>query len=363
MRRISELDALRGLAALVVVLFHLGVSNQSFNLPFGWAAVDLFFVLSGYLITSILLRHRPTFHSWLAFYGRRALRIWPIYYIGIAFLLLVTPFFLIRYSWDHLVEYLLYLPNLDLYRTGTFAENGCKLLAHVWTLGIEEQFYLLWPLLLVLVGRRGVVPLALVVAGLSTAARAWGLPPYVLVSRCDGLALGALLAGLLADPEWMARHNRMLSRAFGGAILSALAYVAWFKVQPHARQTGVADALLLTALNTGFFGLVGLVVCHTGCRALAPLRWRPLCHLGLISYGLYFYHNILINIVHDHAEPLGYVYDWRLQALIVPLAIGVAQLSWVFIECPILRLKDRLPYDRPLVEHPATSALEPGGAV
>ena len=332
MRRVPELDALRGLAALVVVLYHIGALDHKFDLHFGWSAVDLFFILSGYLITTILLRHRPTGQFFAAFYGRRALRIWPIYYLGILALFVLTPLLAVRPPWGDLLHYLTYTQNFQVYTTGRFSEAGNPLLSHTWTLAIEEQFYMIWPVLVMLAGRRRLVPLCLGVVALANAARVAGLPQYVLLSRCDGLALGALLAGLLFDPEEAKRRFRTYHGLFAGSIAAGMAYLVWFEVLLRGPRTALANAAFNSSFTVIYFGLIGLILCHTGSRALAPLRGRRLCYLGQISYGVYFYHNILMVILHDYATALGLGYPVWLQAAILPLSVLAAHLSWVYLD-------------------------------
>jgi peptidoglycan/LPS O-acetylase OafA/YrhL len=346
MRRLPELDALRGLAALVVVLYHIGLVEHKFDVHFGWSAVDLFFILSGYLITTILLQHRPTRQFFAAFYGRRALRIWPIYYLGILTLVVLTPLFAVRPSWDNLASYLTYTQNFRDYITGTHTEDANAMLSHTWTLAIEEQFYLVWPVLVMLAGRKWLVPLSLAVVVAANAARFAGLPQYVLLSRCDGLALGALLAALLFDREKAARNLRAYQALFVSAGVVGIAYLGWFEFLLRGPRTAAAEAGFVSSFIFIYFGLIGLVLCHSGHRALTPLRGRRLGYLGQISYGLYFYHNIFLYPLYDYAQRLGLGYPVWLQAAILPLSVAAAHLSWTYLERPLLAFKDRLPYDR-----------------
>src|SRR5579883_2068808 len=168
-KHIPELDALRGLAALVVVVYHL----RSHKIVFGWAAVDLFFVLSGFLITTIILSNTLGGQFFKGFYARRSLRIWPIYYLSLLAFALINPFLPRPYAIsDALPYYLTYTQNVHYYwsDTGPFLRP----FGHTWTLAIEEQFYLIWPLLIFLVGRRFVIPLTVIVTLAATAALAAG---------------------------------------------------------------------------------------------------------------------------------------------------------------------------------------------
>lgn len=185
-RRIPELDGLRGLACLVILLYHV----KPHALPGGWAAADLFFVLSGFLITSIILKHSAERRFLAHFYLRRGLRIWPVYYLTVLLLAAVAPILPRPCDFAGLPYLLTYTQNVPNYWSGK-APEFTPYLAHTWSLAIEEQFYLIWPLLVCWVGRRGVVPLALALVAVSVGARAMGLHWWLLLSRGDGLALGA----------------------------------------------------------------------------------------------------------------------------------------------------------------------------
>ncbi len=121
--------------------------------PFGWASVDLFFVLSGYLITAILIRYERSPRLLVNFYARRGLRIWPVYYLTVAAVVVLGPILPVPTKWDGLGYYVLYLQNLPMYWSGKVPAFS-PYVAHLWTLACEEQFYLIWPALVVLFGRR-----------------------------------------------------------------------------------------------------------------------------------------------------------------------------------------------------------------
>ncbi len=196
MRRVPELDALRGLAASVVLLFHL----RPLSFFYGWAGVDLFFVLSGYLITSIILRHCDQPGFLIRFYARRSLRIWPIYYLALLVLVAINPMLPQPQPTTALPYYLTYTQNLWLYWTNATVPFLPEF-DHTWTLALEEQFYVIWPALVLWAGRRRVVRLCLITVAIAYYSRTgflgWG--PYserILIARCDGFALGGLLAAL-----------------------------------------------------------------------------------------------------------------------------------------------------------------------
>jgi peptidoglycan/LPS O-acetylase OafA/YrhL len=337
----------RGLAALAVVVFH---SNTSW-LPFGWAAVDLFFVLSGFLITSIIVRHGGTAGFLRSFYIRRGLRTWPIYYLLIAVIAISNP--LLKHScvWSRLPFVLTYTQTFGRFWPATAEPFNVSLL-HTWSLAIEEQFYLFWPALVLLAGRRPLPLLALVCASGAVLARSRGIW-WDIFTRCDGLALGALLAWcrLEATP---AVNRGWAARGFLGAVRpAALAAVCVlgalglrFGLAPH-EALEVYPGTTILAFNLVWLGVIELVLTHAGGTATALLRLRPLQRLGQISYGLYLYHFPILGLFLAVARDLGVrgkAYEVKFLSIVV--AITVAAISWRYFERPLLALKRKHAYAR-----------------
>jgi peptidoglycan/LPS O-acetylase OafA/YrhL len=341
-RRIPELDALRGLACLVILVYHL----KPHLVPGGWAAVDLFFILSGFLITSIILNHANERHFLAHFYARRGLRIWPVYYLTVLLLVVTAPVLPRPCDFSGLPYLLTYSQNVPRYWGGEAPEFS-PYLSHAWSLAVEEQFYLVWPLLVGLAGRRGVVPLALAMAGVSVWARARGFHWWLLLARGDGLALGALLAVLRPDRGRPGRRASGLGMAFGGVGLAALGYLVALASDGGLSTVGTPrwPALTLLVVNLLGFAIVGLVLCHLGRPALWPLRVRSLVGVGTLSYGLYVYHYVVLSLSDDIARRLGMGGRpfWR-EALTIVAIVVLARLSWRYVERPLLGLKDRFAY-------------------
>jgi peptidoglycan/LPS O-acetylase OafA/YrhL len=334
MRRIAEFDGVRGLAALTVVAYHIFVSR----VPWAWAAVDVFFALSGYLITSIILEHGGAPGFLPAFYARRGLRIWPIYY-----LLLLVMAVLWLDDRTAIPFYLTYTQQVPRYWNGAMPQwTG---VAHTWTLALEEQFYLVWPALVLVAGRRRTAPLALALALASIAARAGGVHFWVLAGRCDGFLLGAMLAALGGDAD-AARARRRVLRVAAVSGTLAVMLVACLALAGRLIDAGgpAVYAWHVTVASLGSLAVLALLVLYAGHPVLAPLRFGPLVYLGTISYGLYLFHypitmrsDLLRRILHVGPGPV----LWGTETA---LSLVVAVASWHLIEKPILRLKDLVPY-------------------
>jgi peptidoglycan/LPS O-acetylase OafA/YrhL len=340
-RRIPELDAVRGLASLAVATYHL----------FGWLGpsweslgqgVDAFFVLSGYLITSIILNnsHRPSFYSW--FYSNRALRIFPVYYLGLALIILSAYVFQEPGRLQALGYYLTFT-QYTFCPTYWF-EGSNKFdpaFNHSWTLAIEVQFYLFWPVLVIAAGRRRLPILAGLAFVTAIQARSFGYPTMMLLTRLDGFAVGALLAWLFSEGEPAGSDRRRVVLGLSLALLAALAL-------PATKAMSIYYSLLAIFLG----GVVGLILLHAGQPCLRLFRLRPLTYLGEISYGLYLYHWIVYYHV-DRFLPESVYMAWWTFPIKAVVSLGITILSWEYFEKPILRLKKR---------HPGAAALEKPGA-
>lgn len=344
--RIPELDSIRGFAALAVLITHL---PRGFWI--GETGVDLFFILSGYLITSIILKNagRPGFFR--TFFARRAFRIWPIYYLAILGLVLLSLIKSTPTSYEGAWYYLTYLQNVTLY-WGEPTPPFLFSFGHTWTLAIEEQFYILWPIILVFCGRRAVAPLALAMIVAPHLLRDAGIDRRTLLGHTDGFGWGAMLSLLVPTNEadrisprarraWFAGFALM---AAAGAIAYAIRSRALFDAGAIAKQV-IGESLGISLINACYCGIVGMTILGAGSPALKPLRWAPLVYLGQISYGLYLYHWIIyeqLDTVIKFGMKMGEPY-W-LDALKVAVSFAVAIFSWHFIEQPLLGIKDRFTY-------------------
>jgi peptidoglycan/LPS O-acetylase OafA/YrhL len=349
-----ELDGLRFYAFLGVFICHTlpfdGAFYRRFHLPVPWlwgaiaksgaAGVDLFFALSAFLITSILLREREETGgiSLRRFYLRRILRIWPLYFLLIAVgVVLAHTMAKQSLPWYYVAGYLLFVGNW-VHAVFGRPESICSPL---WTVSIEEQFYLIWPLLMKMLRRRGMIVAAIVTFLLATVCRlgfmlagsSGGFIYYGSVSRCDSLALGILLA-LFADrlPR-LTRRVRWLLLA--GGLLGWVASSAWLNEQPGPVDIRMVLGRLIVSLAAGAI----LYACLHSHSKLVRGEW--VVRLGKISYGLYMLHLTGILIMLSLFRP---VWGWQLlatKALGFVMTVILAMASYRWVESPFLHLKDK----------------------
>jgi len=342
-RYYPELDGVRAIAALLVMLFHAvqsGLLPLPFSVSVGQTGVDLFFVLSGFLITSILLKANPGDWSEVrTFYTRRVLRIFPLYYLA---LLLYWPLFQ-KPSWFFWV----YLQNFWI-SFGRIA-NGP---VHFWSLAIEEQFYLVWPFLVLFVSRKRLLPI-LTGTIIFAAVLRFGLAlghhnVFVLTfTRLDGLSAGAILATLNSRHS-LVRWARLMLSAAAFALIASAILGHFFRNTENA----IFVALKYTLLTTVYAGAVGWLLCRPESTAAKLLSVRWLRYIGRISYGLYVYHPFVFTWTYSHfpgAPVLERV------SLGVALSLLIATVSWYAFEIWFIRLKDVLsPERRPTPREPLT---------
>lgn len=353
--RFKELDGLRGLAALAVVVHHYFSWVRHSGAAYGWMGVDLFFVLSGFLITSILLelKERPQFFS--TFYGRRAFRIFPPYFfvVGIYFVSAIALHH--PGSTSLWMKYLFYYASLIPSRNleaniPEFVRFG---LAVLWSLSIEELFYTVWAPAIRFLKRNTFYVL---LAGILIAAPIlrYILHPqaqttfFTLYCRMDGLAYGALVALILqyrrSNQEFAAKSDRVMDRTFAAFVVFFVGFFAivggdYLKASVAGAGTTIAD--LFFAL------LVYYVVRHTGegSLLLRSLRNRALRNVGMVSYSVYLVHYpilILSQQVMAHVHLSRRMNALSVDALALLATFAVAYSMWYGFEAYSLKLKDRI---------------------
>lgn len=354
LRKVPELDGLRGLAAVGVVLFHW-FPTYTFWM---WSFVDLFFVLSGFLISRIIIVGVTTqTFSLKNFWIRRILRIWPVYYLALSSLCVVT---VLKYGWSDFVSLFgndallsaVFLQFTQYYflTEGPATEIFFFLPAflHSWSLAVEEQFYLLWPLLIVLLlPRLGGRPLALLCLSLLVIgfyARNSGMQIVLLLTRIDGLALGALLALMHTSGQAQLRSNFLHAATYFSSILLGFALCGEYLFSGYVNGVNSMEIYTSPHLVSGFslfyFGLVGLTIHWTGHGFFWALRTKPMVYLGAISYALYMFHLPILGYVKPRIyAAFGTDYYWLSVMATGIVLILVPHLSRLWVEKPILNYK------------------------
>lgn len=339
-RHIASLDVLRGIAVLLVVFVHVPVALLPADLALaraylrpGYMGVDIFFALSGFLITRILIAERGQPKAWRHFWIRRVLRIFPIYYLLTAIIWVTAPG-----------------PEMPWVATYTsnfyfLGDEPRSYLAHTWSLAVEEHFYLVWPFVVLLATRRVAMALIIgVLIPLAFAAAYWVIRNYTPVqsltvvghitpTRILTLSLGSLLA---FGEGFLSRHRLSTGLAALALIPAgyALGYFG-FKL-PMLRPLTVLWLLVGGALMST--GITLLCIQLDGAKALG---WggfiaRPLRAIGRVSYGLYLYHfPIMLAFAPRMLAAQGPArYGWL--ALSIALSGMAALVSYRLIERPIL---------------------------
>jgi len=368
------LDGLRALAILMVFYQHYLAVHPVLN--WGWTGVDFFFVLSGFLITGILYDTRNTVHRFRNFYVRRTLRIFPLYYGVLLVALLLNPIFhwvwhpawflwpfylgnYARFIW--LSDFLKDTKTLEHFRSSIpFHTPFFLYVGHFWSLCVEEQFYLVWPLIVFFVNDRvRLRNFCIAVCVFSLAARVACLyfvpQPYLQAEmlyrltplRADALLLGGLLALMLRGPEvrWLSRILRPTLYIFiAGFFIFETMYRLFVHhvYYPNAAAPGLST-IGLTLIDL-FAGVIVLLSLEPSSFLYRVFTLKPLRRLGQMSYGFYVFHDIphvaYIMLVSRLFGPLRQ--DRYVVALIALVGtLILSYLSFRYFEAPFLRLKDR----------------------
>ncbi len=369
-KHLPALDGVRGIAVLMVFLIHYGGGAKSSNFVLhtigvsvqaGWTGVTFFFILSGFLISGILWDSRNEPHFWRNFYMRRTLRIFPVYYASLLLALIAAAIAgNARFALTHVYVYALYLQNMPLpFNAGNL---GSPLeMSHLWSLAVEEQFYLLWPFLL---------------TQMKTLKRAkWlciGIFVFSAVFRIVGwylLPAGPDAAGVPSHRIFHSGYGFLLSRA---GELAAGAYLAMSfrdsvlwprlrRVAPYLCAAGLAGFLIAAKYGgtltyesaAGFLiGLPCITICLAAILVMALgdgvvnrlFRLRPLRWLGGISYGFYIFHVLFTPvfswIVEKIAPDASRNVTFGLTFVVAgSLSVLLAWFSFRFFESRFLRLR------------------------
>lgn len=340
--RLAQLDAVRAVAIGLVIVEHYGGKNLNSHLPLGMGSlgVGLFFCLSGYLITSILLKEFGALPCergkvWRDFYMRRFLRLVPAYFAWIAILVAfkIEP---VASSWPWHASYL----------SNVWIAMGNPML-DFWSLAVEEQFYLVWPFVIAFTPRRHLIPVILLSTFVASLLfKAWmsaiGVSgdtiQTLLPSNLSELGVGSLLAALSfrrGKPFDMSWYTPPVARYFGALCLAALAVAiaSWyvsgtkgpFRYYLNDLFCALPMAWVVIRATLGFEGFLGKIFDNPALQ-----------YIGRISYGIYLTHNFIPRILEAQFGTMPRVV---LGVASITLTLAVAAASWRFFEQPILKYK------------------------
>ncbi len=365
------LDGMRGIAVLAVMVFHFHMFSEIAGTGpaaaaseavarVGWVGVDLFFVLSGFLITGILHDSKASIGYFRTFYVRRVLRILPLYYGVLAAFFLVLPALfptsaVVRNNTAGQLWFWTHLSNVQIALHGEW-NAASTYVVHFWSLAVEEQFYLVWPIVVLrLTGRQlvrfcgGVMVFSLLLRVYLFATGA-GIAAFVLTpARMDTLAFGAVLAIVLRDPGLYAQVRRF-ARPLAAVCAVLLSGIALWRggLDKTDPITGTVGFTLLGALFGAaiFFSLTGV----RGARYDRVLSSRSLRFFGKYSYALYVFHQPVALVLTSLGLPaaLARIGASGVAAQVAYAAVGtalstvLALSTWHLYEKQFLKLKDRL---------------------
>jgi peptidoglycan/LPS O-acetylase OafA/YrhL len=382
---LPELDGLRSLAFILVYYHHtigffwrdnpgnsplyrfLYYADQRIH-NWGWVGVDLFFVLSAFLITSLLLREREGSDrgtiSLKKFFARRILRIWPLYFCYLAIVAILSLALSPAYTgaslfsagagpqagtggWRQLLLFAFFVGNFAVIWQGVILH----LLNPMWSLCIEEQFYIVWGLSMKILKKNSYLIAMLLAAGLAAPALRYYLwshdaknyLAYYLnsLSHCD-----AIVCGGLAAFAWRRFGEKFKTSTAlqGGLALATLAFLAPLAFVPYIEESDGSIIWVMSSVALGFTALLMTTMSSEPVRNFFALPF--LTHIGRLTYGLYIFHFMVIySLIYVSRNELHIASRLTLMAISWPLGLSItyvlARLSWRFIEAPCLALKER----------------------
>ncbi len=338
-QQIRAIDGLRGLAIFLVMLHHFRLFSP------GWAGVDVFFVISGFLITRILLGTKDSPRYFANFYFRRILRILPLYYSSLALFFLVAVPLGVRYGWSAaygMRDALWFVFHLSNWWIGGGRMEG-SLITHFWSLGIEEQFYFVWPFLIFVTPRRKLIWITAAIAVASALGRGiatllhpeqTGFIYYYTPFRIEAIALGSLAAILAEERPLWQKLVTWQKRLFwtGFTVWGVTIFLGNNRIISIFGLTGIAWLALALLIEAA--------------ESRSPFDTRFFRHLGKYSYALYVFHYPVFVLASRFFKSDGSIRGPVLTAVVgVLMSYLLARLSWIVIESPFLRLKDRFGYE------------------
>ena len=341
-RRIPGLDGLRALAVIAVVWHHSHPGYSGLPLSHnGFLGVDMFFVLSGFLITTLLLQEQRTTGtvSLIGFYIRRSLRIFPLYY---AVLLLMAIFFSVSNKSSNASVFMQELPWHAAYLSNWVSLKS--MMAITWSLSTEEQFYLIWPPLFAWLGARAVWPLLAFLAAnqgvnfgffddfLNRSGMSVQSLPLLQITFTP-ILLGVLLAFGMKTPVVESFKSKVPTWALPLMVTVTLLI---------ANTSGDIRGWPRLMFHISITGLIALLITSPKSLVVKLLEWRPLTHIGTVSYGVYLFHMLVLHVVYRGVNFTMLTYPTLIFLLAMLFCVTVASFSYRFFELPLMTLKSRL---------------------
>lgn len=347
----KPLDGFRALAAICVLLVH----SDFVCFKAMWIGVPMFFVLSGFLITRILVQNKAAENYFRVFYFKRSLRIFPIYYLTLLFCIVWGQFS--KADLSQTAYYALYLQNF-LIASQVSPEFCAGLMRHSWSLSIEELFYLIWPLVVFLLNKINLIRLSLSLALATILFKLFYVfffyipseEPFLMLSligNLDSLMIGALLGLWSLNPSSFI-YTATIRKHFLFIVLFFFVVLCINYMPLTNNKLYYFFKVLLSSLVAilSFFSIATLISPKNNTTFLHNLlSTSALVYIGKISYGVYLYHHLVYRFV----DSILYHFHWSMPIILtfiikVTITIACASFSWFVIEKPLLNLKDRLNY-------------------
>lgn len=383
--RFKELDGMRGLASIMVISYHIFKRGEYFTTNpilhfvtgvtlYNWYAIETFFVLSGFLITSILLRTKGEPHFFRNFYVRRSLRVFPLYYFALIVIIALLPIV----EPDYLPELPRLIPILLLYQQNwVYIIGNVKTtiyLAVTWSLAVEEQFYLAWPFVVNALSKKNLLRLSFTIIGLSNLARIlaaifWTDANrmatfffYNSFTRMEPIAFGVLLAIAFTEPGWKEKLSKYSLPVFLTTYITLLIveYVTNPGI-PHPIYGNIPLTLVGYPLAETFAAaLIITLTNHAETSFLRRLfRNKILVFFGDHSYSMYLFHLpvglILLDFLWRHGYR-GWPFFFIYIGLVFAITTAISMVTWYVVERPMLNLKKYFEYKEPQAAPSAAQA-------
>jgi peptidoglycan/LPS O-acetylase OafA/YrhL len=356
----KELDGVRAMAAFMVMIFHFWYAPH-LNLPplllkmanFGRTGVSLFFVLSGFLITRILIATKESPNYFTSFYVRRSLRIFPLYYLFLILIFIIIPLFsrtpispfnLQVYNW-------VYLQNFA--ETFKWPHVGP---VHLWSLAVEEHFYLFWPLLIYFLNVRRIAIASVLIIIMAFIVRYVMIDQgyevyYFTFARIDELSMGSLLAILEIKKKLSDKNSARFLLLSVIVAIPTLVLWAFF----NGSGNSILQVVKYNLLAFTYFGIVAFVISARNSNLVKRFfRTKPMLFSGRISYGLYIYHGVCFVAIHELFPNTSLALRFIIG---VVFSFLVATTSYYLVELNFLKLKRFFEYKKEKEPQPETGVV------